>query len=204
MIVVPRVTTPLPMEVIPDLIEGAFHVLGTRITPAQKVNLASLVAIETDRGKSIQNGNVGNISAPPSYTGKVWRPPWFEVNESSPASMLALNRKMLDGKAPSAFRAYDSVQVGAVDFARLLLSAPYAALMRAADGHDVDAFRRELARRYSPDYENAAVTRSLEKLRAELGGASPGAGGAFALVVVLLSLAWFGSGKPSRRRRVRR
>jgi hypothetical protein len=201
MVVVPRLTTPLPLELIPDLIEGAFHVLGTRLTPAQKVNLTSLVAVETDRGKSIQNGNLGNISAGPSYTGRVWRPPWFEVDDSSPPSMLALNKKMLDGKAPSAFRAYESIQVGAVDFARLLLSPPYAPLLRAADGNDVDAFRRELARRYSPDYENAAVTRTLEKLRAELGAASPGAGGALALVVFLLSVAWFGRSKPRRRRR---
>lgn len=203
MIVVPMLTTPVPLEVIPDLIEGAFHVLGTRISREQKVNLTSLVAIETDRGKSVQNGNLGNISAGASYAGKVWRPPWFSVSESSPPSMLALNRKMLDGKAPSAFRAYDSVQVGAVDFARLLLSPPYAPLMRAADGNDVDAFRRELARRYSPDYENAAVTRTLEKLRAELGAASPGAGGALALVVFLLSVAWLGRSKPARRRRHR-
>jgi hypothetical protein len=201
MVVVPRLTTPLPLELIPDLIEGAFHVLGTRITPAQKVNLTCLVAVETDRGKSIQNGNLGNISAGESYSGRVWRPPWFEVNESSAPSMLALNKKMLDGKAPSAFRAYESIQVGAVDFARLLLSPPYAALMRAADGSDVDAFRRELARRYSSDYDNAAVTRTLEKLRAELGAASPGAGGALALVVFLLSVAWLGRSKPRRARR---
>ncbi|HEX7235475.1 MAG TPA: hypothetical protein VF405_00860 [Gammaproteobacteria bacterium] len=203
MVVVPRLSTPLPLEVLPDLIEAAFHVAGTRLTPAQKLNLAALVAIETNRGKAIQNGNVGNISAGASYKGHVWRPPWFEVNESSPPRMLALNRKMLDGKAPSAFRAYESVQVGALDFARLLLSAPYAALLSAADGNDVDAFRRELARRYSSDYSDAASTRTLEQLRAELGGAAQGAGGAFALVVVLLSAAWIWGSKPRKRRRRR-
>jgi len=188
------------MDAIPGLIEAAFHVLGTRITPAQKVNLAALVAIETARGKSVQNFNLGNISAAESYSGRVWRPPWFEVNESSPASMLALNKKMLDGKAPSAFRAYESAPVGAVDFARFLLGAPYAPLMRAADGNDVDAFRREVARLYSADYNNPAVSRNLEKLRADFGAASPGAGGgALALVVLLLSVAWFGRSKPRRR-----
>jgi hypothetical protein len=198
MIVVPRLSTPVGLEALPDLIEAAFNVLGRRITPQQRVNLAALAAIETSRGKSVQNGNVGNISAGPSFSGPVWRPPWFEVDASSPPRMLELNRAMLEGRAPSAFRAYDSVQAGAVDFARLLLSTPYAPLMRAANGNDVDAFRRELAQRYSADYKNAAATRTLEQLRAELGGAAPGAGGALALVALLASAWWYG-----RRRRRR-
>jgi hypothetical protein len=106
---------------------------------------------------------------------------------------------MLEGRAPSAFRAYESVQQGAVDFARLLLGKAYAPLLRAADSNDVDAFRRELAERYSPDYKNAAATRNLEKLRAELGGAPPGAGGVAGLVLAAAA-AWWLNGRRRRRR----
>jgi hypothetical protein len=195
MIVVPRLPTPVGMEALPDLIEAAFHVLGTRITPTQRANLGALVALETSRGRAIFNGNVGNISAGQSYAGPVWRPPWFEVTDASSARELALNQAMREGRAPSAFRAYDSVQQGVLDFARLLLGQAYAPLLRAANGNDVDAFRRELAARYSPDYSNTAATRNLEKLRAELGGAPPGAGGAAGLVLLLGAAWWWGSKK---------
>lgn len=200
MIVVPRLSTPVGMQALPDLVEAAFHVLGTRLTPTQKVNLGALVAIETNRGRSIQNGNLGNLSAGASFSGPVWRPPWFEVTPASSARDLALNQAMHEGRAPSAFRAYDSVQQGAVDFARFLLGRAYAPILEAANGNDADAFRRAIAASYSGDYKNAAVTRTLEKLRAELGGAPPaGAGGGLALVALLGLAWWYGSAKRRRR-----
>ena len=198
MVIVPRLSTPVGMQALPDLIEGAFHVLGTRITPTQKVNLGALAALETARGRAIFNGNIGNISAGETYAGHVWRPPWFEVNDASSLRDVTLHAEMLAGRAPRAFRAYESVQQGAVDFARLLLGKAYAPLLRAADGNDADAFRRELAARYSPDYKNAAATRNLEKLRAELGGAPPGAGGVAALALLVAAAWWWG--RPRRRR----
>jgi hypothetical protein len=186
-VVVPRLPTPLALASLPGVIEAAFGQLGSRLTPIQRVNLAALVAIETNRGRSVQNGNVGNISAGESFSGPVWRPPWFEVTEASSPRDVALHAAMLAGRAPRAFKAYGSVQEGAKDFARFLLQPAYAPLMRAAASSDVDAFRAELAALYSGDYKNPAATRSLAQLVAELGGA-PAAGAGAAVVVLLLGL----------------
>jgi hypothetical protein len=159
-----------------------------------------LVAIETARGRAVKNGNLGNISAGESFPGPVWRPPWFELTPESTERDRTLHAAMLAGRAPRAFRAYGSVQEGARDFARFLLKPAYAPLMRAASSADVDAFRLAIASLYSSDYKNTAGTRTLEQLRAELGGgaAAQGAGGALALVALLSSAWWYG-----RRRRRR-
>jgi hypothetical protein len=187
--IVPRLPTPLALAVLPGVVQAGFEAAGAKLTPTQRVNLAALVAIETARGKSIQNGNVGNISAGASYGGAVWLPPWVELTEASSARDRALHEAMLAGRAPRAFRAYESVQEGARDFARFLLAPAYAPLLRAADSNDVDAFRRELARRYSADYSNPASTRSLAQLVTELGGAPvAGAGAAAVLLLGVIAL----------------
>ena len=185
--VVARTPTPLPLQSIPGLVEAAFAALGTRITGVQRVNLAALVALETARGRSVQNGNVGNVTAPPDYPGKVWRPTWFELGPESSPRDVSLHAAMLAGKAPSAFRAYASPEDGARDFARLLLTSRYAPLMKAAASTDVDAFRRELARHYSPDYANPSATRTVTQLVHELGGTtSRNVAGAVLMVALIV------------------
>lgn len=170
MIVVPRQNTPVLMSAMPSLVDKAFQDEGTRLSKNQVINLASLVAIETGRGKSVQNWNLGNLTAGESYSGKVWRPPWFEVTDTSSERDKSLHKLMLEGKAPSAFRAYDSVQIGAKDFAKFLLKPTYAGLMKAANGSDSDNYRLAIAERYSKDYLNPKVTDTLIQLRSEFGG----------------------------------
>lgn len=163
MLEVPRTPTPLPFDRLRPLIEAAFRALGRELSGVEAVNLTALVAVETSRGKAIQNGNVGNYSASRSYPGRVWRPPWF-ADEKHP-----LHRPMLEGKVPEAFRAYDSNEEGALAFAKLLLSTSYAPLMRAAASPDADAFRVALSERYSPDYANSRTTETFRQLQRELG-----------------------------------
>jgi hypothetical protein len=200
--VVPRTRTPVALQAIPDLIGAAFRQLGAPLSPVQRVNLAALVALETDRGRAVQNGNLGNITARADHPGMVWRPPWFELTPTSSPRDVSLHSSMLAGRAPSAFRAYASVQDGALDFARFLLSPRYAHLLAAADSTDVDAFRVALTRAYSSDYSNPAATRSLAQLVTELGGtSSTSSGGAVALVVLLGVAWWVGSQSHVRTRR---
>jgi flagellum-specific peptidoglycan hydrolase FlgJ len=168
--VVPRVTTSLALTSIRPLIEAAFRAEDRDLSPIQAINLTALVALETARGKSIQNFNVGNITAAHTYTGPVWRPPWFE--KTGDPKLDALHERMLAGTAPSAFRAYASHEEGAKDFARFMLTDKYASVMRAADQPDADTFRRALSERYSHDYENPASTASFRQLQRELGLAS--------------------------------
>lgn len=160
---VPRTPTPVPFARLRPLIEAAFRALGRELTGVEAVNLTALVAVETARGKAVQNGNLGNISAGAKYPGRVWRPPWF-ADAKHP-----LHQPMLDGKVPVAFRAYDSSEDGALDFAKLLLSTSYAPLMRAAASSDANAFRVALSERYSPDYANSRATETFRQLQRELG-----------------------------------
>lgn len=169
MLVVPRTPTPLAFYAIPALIDAAFRAKGKVLSPVQRANLATLVAIETARGSAVQNYNIGNITAAESYHGSAWRPPWFDVDASSSERMLALHASMIAGKAPRAFRAYESHEQGALDFASLLLASGYASLMRGAESSDPDVFRRALAERYSKDYSNPKATAALRQLQQEFG-----------------------------------
>lgn len=186
MLVVPRVNTPAPMDSLPGLVEAGFSSHGVALTPIQRVNFASLVAIETARGSAIKNNNPGNLSAGTHYEGAVWRPPWFD-DVSSP-----LHAAMLRGEAPSAFRAYSTLEEGARDFARLLLTPLYVPVMQAADQSDADVFRQALSEHYSHDYKNPKATTTLAALQHLLGLPSLLAGGTVGMFVFALStyLVW--------------
>ena len=197
MLVVPRTPTPQALASLPALVDAGFGAHGSRITSIQRANLAALLALETDRGRAIQNGNVGNLSAGAAYAGPVWRPPWFEIDESSNPKLRALHERMLAGTAPSAFRSYDSVEQGAADFARLLLTPGYTHLLDAAAGTDADAFRRALAERYSPDYANPKATAALASLARGFGLSTAGSGGV--AIAVLGFALWYWSRRMGRR-----
>ena len=226
--IVPRVTTPLPFRPIPDLISTCFRPVGTRgggypggspatpppvpptagnvgITRTQGINLAVLVGIETARGSKIQNFNLGNIAAGQSYAGKAWRPPWFDADEAARDPQLAsLHLAMTEGRAPDAFRAYDSLEEGLADFCRVLtLSFPE--VLEAAKQTDPDVFRRAIAERYSHDYEsNRAATETIRKLQAELGLTGSDAVGGAGFVLALLFFWWrLASPRPRRKQRER-
>lgn len=170
MIVVPRTPTPLPMSAFPGLIGDAFERIGRPLTPTQEANLAVLACIETGRGRSTQNFNIGNISAALNYPHEVWRPPWFlpEPGERN----ARLHAEMQAGRAPSAFRAYSSAEEGAEDFARVLLSQ-HQNVLEAAKVVNPDLLRRELAKAYSKDYANPKHTETFARLQREYGLDSP-------------------------------
>jgi hypothetical protein len=170
MIVVPRTRTPLPMGTLPGLIGDAFERIGRPLTPTQEANLAVLAAIETGRGQSTQNFNIGAISAGPTYPFEVWRPPWFEPEPGERNARL--HTEMKKGRAPSAFRAYTSAEEGAEDFARVLLSQ-HQNVLEAAKVVNADLLRRELAKAYSKDYANPRHTETFARLQREFGLDSP-------------------------------
>lgn len=167
--VVPTVGTPHTMAELMTLIGQAFTAIGHPITPAQCVNLTVLAAIETGRGKSMKNNNLGNISASPRYQGLAWRPPWFDPAPDAPARMKSLHEAMLKGTAPSAFRAYTSPLAGAEDFARQLVHT-FPEVLDAAKQTDANILRLALGQKYSRDYlANPKVTDTIRSLQKELG-----------------------------------
>lgn len=167
--IVPRKQTPIPFQRIPGVIEHAFATIQRPITATQRANLSVLVGIETGRGKAVQNWNLGNITASVNYSGAAWRPPWFELADAmGNARLERLHAEMLAGRAPSAFRAYPSLEAGAADFARVLVHS-FPEVLEGAKSSDPEAFRRALAKKYSHDYANAQVIKSIEQLQKEVG-----------------------------------
>lgn len=153
--IVPAVRTALTSTQARDALLAAMPALD-RETAAL---LLSLVWVETGAG-SLMNFNAGNISAGPSYPGLAWRPPWFS-DVTHPQ-----HQRMLDGKAPSAFRAYSSAPEGFADFARQLRGTFGSVLAAGATG-DPAAFVQALHDSgYSRDY-NAAHIPTFAKLRAQ-------------------------------------
>lgn len=152
--IVPRVNTPVTAADALAAVGAAYRSeMGHDPNFSQELPLLmSLVWIETARGKSVQNFNLGNISAGDSYQGNAWRPPWYEPEDSSERN-YKLHQAMIDGKAPKAFRAYDSLDDGAADFLRQLHRTFPELLSAAADG-DPEGFRNALAQHYSKDYSN--------------------------------------------------
>lgn len=153
--VVARRTTPLSAGEAQAAVASALRATFGRDMTRELPWLMALVWIETARGKSVQNFNLGNISASESFPGDAWRPPWFDLEGGTAATErnIALHEAMLQGKAPRAFRAYPSLEFGALDFARVL-KASFPEVIAAAGENSATAFRDALAQRYSKDYRN--------------------------------------------------
>lgn len=186
--VVPRIATPFAQVAFPGLIEEAFQAEHIQLRGMQRMMLAVLVAIETGRGASMKNNNVGNITASEKYQGSAWRPPWFDPAEAAGNPRNEhLHEEMLAGRAPSAFRAYLGIQDGARDFARVI-AKNFPEVLRAALVPNANAFREAIAQRYSRDYANPATTATIEKLMAEFAITPVAASGPG--LFVALAFAW--------------
>jgi hypothetical protein len=185
--VVPRKNTPASVDGITDAVRSAWTSLAGSAPSAKLLrSLVALVLIETARGKSIQNHNVGNISASSSYVGSAWRPPWYDFEGGTAVTdrNLHLHQEMLAGRAPSAFRAYPTLTAGATDFVRLLRTSNYANVIEAGESGDAEEFRAALAKRYSKDYDKPGTTASFEQLFRELGDVG-GGGMGFGVAVAI-------------------
>lgn len=165
--VVPRIGTPIGENAAATALVKAFHTLFGR-DPTKRVLVAvlSLVWVETARGGAVKNNNLGNISAAPSFSGNAWRPPWFDFDGGQEKVMternLHLHEEMLKGRAPSAFRAYDNADAGALDLVRQLRGT-FPEVLDAAETGDPNRFREALAQKYSKDYADPAATESFRQ-----------------------------------------
>lgn len=133
----PRTVTPISAQQGTALMVPALGVLDEQHPERVAQHLLSLVWIETGGGKLIQH-NWGNLSG--EYRGNFWRPPWFEVDESSSARNRFLHEQMLRGKAPSKFRAYPDRGEGLDDFLRLVYSRPFAGMIASARAGNTRGF----------------------------------------------------------------
>lgn len=182
--VVERRNTPITAQAARDAFARAYvREFGTTPSIDEAALLLALVWIETAQGKSVQNFSPGNVTASDRYEGSAWRPPWFELSPASTDRERQLNADMRAGKAPRAFRAFDSLDAGMVDFVHVL-RRDFPEVMAAAKTGDPDHFRVALSQAYSGDYKNAAATRTLSTFMSEFGG-SPKARAGSAAVAAL-------------------
>ena len=145
----PRTVTPLAANVATALMVTALRDREAKPEPVAQ-HLLSLVWIETGRGRSCIQNNLGNLAG--SYQGNFWRPAWYRVDESSSPRLRALHERMLAGKAPSQFRAYPSRGEGLDDFVALLYQPRYRPMLQAARASDTEAFANAVYETgYCPD-----------------------------------------------------
>lgn len=197
MIVVPMTNTPIAFKAIPGIVKEAItKELGSEPDSTTINNLSALIALEVGRGKSLHNHNLGNISVAESFTGKAWRPPWFEITDSSSALNKFRHSEMLKGRAPRAFRAYDSITEGAGDWARRMRTTFRDALDAA--GGSTEAFRLALSKGYSHEYADPKSGVTLAALVKEFGGdpgtnllPTTGRGVGAGLLLAGLGLSWY-------------
>lgn len=167
--IVPRRNTPIAAAAAAAAVRRAYvQTFGREPSRTAFPLLMALVWIETGRGKSVQNHNFGNITAGKSWPGDAWRPPWFDFDGGTAITErnTHLHEEMLKGRAPSAFRAYDTPEAGALDFVRTLRTS-FPEVLEAAELGEPDGFRVALSRKYSGDYKNPKSTPTLAQLQAE-------------------------------------
>jgi hypothetical protein len=138
---VSTVRTPLDAKTTASVLERTLLKFGEVPSREECCLLLAHIWLETGRGLSCNNWNVGNLAG---SSGDYWRPPWFTVDANSSAKMVKLHADMLAGRQPSAFRAYSDLNAGMADYVRLILTSRYAPFLNAARQNDATAMARAI------------------------------------------------------------
>lgn len=120
-------------------------------SPTQKsaALLLAQLMLETGNGAACHNYNCGNITS--NEHGSFFRPSWYSVDETSGPHLRQLHDLMLQGKAPRAFRAYESLEHGLRDYLAEL-RRDFPSLLEASYTEDPYTFARAIrTSRYTPD-----------------------------------------------------
>ena len=159
----PRVLTPLTegqtAEIFLDTFPGVF---GRFPTKQEAELLLALLWNENARGSKIIQHNWGNIASAGRSNDVYWRPPWY-FQEGT-----LLHDRMLQGLAPSAFRAYPNHESGAHAWLSLLATERYRPVMAAAAAGDPSAFAAALNVSYCPDPECARLGPTYASLQGSI------------------------------------
>jgi flagellum-specific peptidoglycan hydrolase FlgJ len=146
---------------------GALAANGEHPHQREAQLLLAQLWLETGRGSACNNFNVGNISASSKYEGGAFRPAWYTISEGSSAQMKRLHEQMLKGQAPSAFRAYATLEAGMGDYVHQL-NTTFQSIVAAARSGDALATANAIkTSRYTPDIDPPAVAKSLDSIAKE-------------------------------------
>jgi len=194
----PRVPTPLSSDATArQLVKAYEQLFGRRPTRPLAELLLAQIWVENSRGASIIQHNWGNLTPGSTWKGPIWRPPWYDPPPDASPRILRLHGLMLEGKEPSAFRAYPDHDAGAAAYLRVVHGERYRPLLAAGERGDVVAFAEAIRDTgYCPRCEPRSTAHTLAQLRddirasgafAELGGAGAG-GDDVTLPLVLLGV----------------
>lgn len=133
------------------------------IEPKAGPLLLAQVWLETARGQSMIQHNWGNITG--TFRGDYWEPPWVHVSPDSSERDRRLNALMLEGKAPSQFRAYPDHETGLHDYLSFLTKTRFEPIVDAAEAGDPDAMAVQIQRTgYCPDCQPGPTANTLRQL----------------------------------------
>jgi len=164
---VARIRTPISVTQAAQELVAALVALGEKPSRQEAELLLSQIWLETSRGNSCDNHNPGNISATPKWTGSFFRPAWFTVDATSSHNLQVLHEAMLKGRAPNAFRSYQTFQAGFEDYVRMLFVA-FPSIIRAARRDDALALSQAIrSSGYNPDNPVIPTSLSLQSLQRE-------------------------------------
>lgn len=190
-------------------LRAAIDRLAPELTRQQRAHILAWIVVETAR-RPIRY-NLGNLTLSEQAVASGadhWRPPWYTLDEDSSSRDIYLHDRMLDGKAPAAFRAYTSLEEGLAAMLKLLGRAHYDPLMAARSPEQwLEAIA---STSYAPDVDVSKTLPGYTSLVQRFGGvAGPGktsghtVGGvdveASAAAVALLGLLGYGLGAWARR-----
>lgn len=172
---VPRTPTPLTRAEMAALFVPAYvERFGEKPDRNRAELLLALAFLENANGAAIIQFNWGNVSVLPSESVSYWRPPWFDLAEveAMPAGpkkdrLLDVHQRMVEHKAPQAFRAMASHAAGLQRWLGELERRP--TVLAAASSGDATAFAHAIFEsRYCPDPECRDAGPSYGKLRDEI------------------------------------
>lgn len=174
---VARLATPLTRAASAALFVPAYQaVFGEKPDRDRAELLIALMWLENANGQSIIQHNWGNLSTVARDNVSFWRPPWFDAAEiaalpaTTPAeqarkkNLEALHQRMLDNKAPSAFRAFPDHAQGLAAWLGLLKNRP--SILAAASSGDAVRFAHAIYEsKYCTDVQCRDAGPTYGKLR---------------------------------------
>ena len=164
---VPRIRTPISESLAASSLVGALAANGEHPHQREAQLLLAQIWLETGRGSSCNNFNVGNITASDRYDGGAFRPAWFTVSAASSSQMKHLHELMLKGQAPRAFRAYATLEAGMGDYVHQLNTTFQSIVAAARTGDALATATAIKTSRYTPDIEPASVAKTLDSIAKE-------------------------------------
>lgn len=169
----PRTPTPATMPQIRAALRRSMPEISERTLDY----LTAHVAIENGNGRAIVQHNVGNLIATRLESQDYWRPTWFaEPGPDASPTIRRLHAEMLEGRQPSAFRAFGSLEEGLAHFVELVRRERYRPLLEATTPEAYVAAWHSTG--YTPDLDEPSTLRTFRQLIPdELGPAPIGPGG---------------------------